>query len=313
MLLTKDNILRYIKEKKAITPTMVSEDFETTTTIASAVLSELSQNKLINITNLKLGTSPYYYDPKQPSYLIEIGNKHLSGYDKEVFLKLEKEQVINSKTLSIQESLAIERIKDYAIPLEINHNNQEFKFWVWYLRDLKETKKQILDVLKKSNQKENEQQQQKSEQIQRIKQPEKKKINKEILQTNTQEINSQRNYQNKTVRLQQTITTQQKEFKPTNSFDDKIEIFIENYFKENYLKIENKQKNQKGIDYKVKLIINKIIVEFDCFYFYKKPTDTDLIQFYASSIKPKIIFIQNVSKRLSKMVENLENLTIINI
>ena len=291
MILTKDNLLRYIREKKAVTPTMVAEDFETTTIIASAALSELAKEKLIKITFLKLASSPYYYDPKQSSILIELGEKYLKGYDKEIFLKLKKQEVLNHLSLSIQESLAIERIKDFAKLLEIEYNSKKLKFWVWYLRNLKETKEQIISLLKggKSSEKKIEQETKTQKTISNVKKIESRELNKS---SNIDKTNL---------------------FKAKEDFESKVENFIENFFKENYLSIDDKTKKENKIEYKVKLVANEIVINFDCVYFKKKPKETELIKFYSSSVKPKIVFIENVSKKLLKLSENLENLKIINI
>ena len=106
MLLTKDNLIKFIREKKAVLPSQIAEEFETTTTIASATLSELSKEKKVLITDLKLSSSPFYYDPNQKEILEKIGEEYLSNYSKEAFLKLKKYKLlpknffINSRKLS---------------------------------------------------------------------------------------------------------------------------------------------------------------------------------------------------------------------
>lgn len=344
MILTRDNILRYIKEKKAVTPTMIAEDFETTTMIASAALSELSKDKLINITYLKLSSSPYYYDPKQSSILIELGNKHLKNYEKEVFLKLKESEVINASSLNIQESLAVERIKDFARPLEININGKNLKFWIWYQRNFDETKKQIFSALNPLSKNDNISSKENLVKKEKKKQEKKQvsssninsnsyvnnnliskennssiktKINSENIRSkpvnNSSVSNNDNNNKNNEIggKVQKDLVS--KSFQPKESFANKIESFIENYFKENYLVMQSKQREEKGISYNVKLIVNKIEIDFDCFYFKKKPTDADVIKFYSSSIKPKLVFIENVPKKLFKLSSDLENLNIINI
>ena len=131
MILTRDNLLRFVREKKYVTPSTVSEPFETSTMIASAALGELTKDKLLSVTHFKLGSSPYYYDPRQKEALIEIAEKHFSKLDKDIFLKLQQNQILNDKSLSVQERLAIARIKDFAIPLEISYNGLDLNFWVW--------------------------------------------------------------------------------------------------------------------------------------------------------------------------------------
>lgn len=329
MILTKDNILRFIKERKAVTPTIIAENFDTSTMIASAALSELAKDKLIGITEFKLSSSPYYYDLAQKEYLYELGLKHFSGYEKEILIKLKEQQVLNLNALSIQESLAIEKIKDFAKPLEIEHSGKILKFYIWYLRNFEETKKQIQEALSSSlnSEKNNVPNHKKIEQSVSNTQ---KQINKEDKKIQIDKINQFEKrdfYQNSNpVQLQEQLYSKQQsnykqeylkqetqKFEPKQIQQNQIENFIDNYFRQNYLQVESKTKDDKNIIYIVKLQINNLNVIFDCIYYNKKPTEFDIITFYSSSINPKIVFIENAAKKFFKLSENLKNLTIINI
>ncbi len=314
MILTKDNLLRFVRDKKAVTPTMVADVFETTTMIASAALSELAKDNLVAITHLKLSSSPYYYDINQKEILIEIGLKHYGKYEKDVLEKLKDKEILVDNALSIQERLAIEKIKDFAIPLTIEINSREIKFWIWFLRDINKTKKQIIDgvnesskTLEKNNQADNN-------------------VKKTELKSNY-EIN---NYENKNEKKHQHVSkdltgintrnvvpekdlSKRHELKTDSDDERNIEIFIDNFFRNNYLAIDIKQKNNDGVFYSLKLKASKIEVEFDAFYYYKKPTQNDVIQFYTSSLKPKIIFVRNCPKIIYKFAEGVPNITIVNI
>lgn len=344
MILTRDNLLRYVREKKAVTPTMVSEDFDTSTMIASAALSDIAKEKLIAITFLKLSSSPYYYDPKQSEVLIEIGEKHLSSYDKEIFQELKDRQIINGNSLSIQHNLAVERIKDFAKPLIIKHEGKEIKFWIWYQRNLDDTKKQIMDALnpnstslnnsisssklKESKKKELKKNQEVKKVIQReIISPVESKTkitgrnqffsDNNFDSYNKKELNKTHEKKNVYLEGDSSVSNLKEEiisnFKPVDSQVDKVDQFIKNYLRNNYLKIESMQKLERGVKYDVTLIVNKIKFSINCFYFSKKPTDYEVIKFYTNGIKPKIIFIENTPKKLFKLAEDLENLTIVNI
>ena len=295
MILTRDNLLRFIREKKYVTPAIISEIFETTTTIASAALSDLTKAKQIEITHLKLSSTPYYYDPRQRECLIDLGEKHLTNYDKEVFLILKKNQVVNDSNLSIQQRLAVERIKDFAVPLEFNYASRNLRFWVWYLRDINETKKQILEVLsgksggdsksKKTSQARQTDDGTKPSESQMTRASVQEKPVSDLLETSNGKIEE----------------------------ESKNEMFIENYLRKNYLKIENKNKNDKFIRYTTSLTVNKLKIVFDCIYYLKKPNETQILKFYTSSNKPKIVFVENAQKKLFKLAQNLENLEIVNI
>lgn len=363
MILTKDNLLRYIREKKYVTPAKVADAFETTTMIASAALSELAKDKLVAITYLKLSSSPYYYDPHQKSALIELGEKHFSKYEKEVFIKLKEQQVLNDNSLTIQERLAVERIQDFAKPIEINYSGNLLKFWVWYLRDLTQTKNQILEALNLKDKPE-----EKSVKAVNIPKQAQQAAQESIRNTNNNfnsasnsfgsdsnnsnsslrdfshttnnnqnkgvvndnQNNSHRNYDSNFNNQKSNLTHSQNSHSSynslTNPFSDDSkkdvdeeedensnEIAIENFFKENYLKVEAKQQKAKGIHYVATMKMVNLTVKFDCIFFTKKPTEADVISFYASSQKPKIVFVKNAAKKMLKLSEKLDNLEVVNI
>ena len=329
MILTKDNLIKFVKQQKTVTPTDVAKEFDTTTMIASATLSELVKEKLILITHLKLSSSPYYYDPKQKQCLYELGLKHYSGYDKEIMEKLKKLQVLNVNSLNIQEALAIERIKDLAKVLEIEYNGKKLKFYVWYLRDMEETKKQILDAIKiqdSSNDSKNKISTKQNIKKDIKKQEISKQINSQIpnnnnnlnTKTNLNQYNNRDNLNNDSLNNNRDNFVQIKDirnnqFSPKEIKKNQTENFIENYLRNNYLQIDSKNKSDKTIKYIANLHVNKIKVSFECIYYYKKPSEFEIITFYSSSINPKIIFVENAPKKIYKLAENLTNLTIVNI
>ena len=311
MILTKDNLLRFVREKKYVIPSDVATSFETSSMIASAALSELAKDKLVAITYLKLSSTPYYYDPKQKESLCELGEKHFSKYEKDVFEKIKNQQVINDNSLSIQERLAIDRIKDFAIPLEIEFNERVLKFWIWYLRDIQDIRKQILEALNPKNSK--PQYSPKSEDVKRTveetvapkKETSQNENSKQYINNqnvNKKDENQFSNYETKA------FSGENKEYE-----ENKNELFIENYFKNNYLKIESKNKQDNTIKYSTSLTVNKMKIHFDCIYFLKKPTESQIISFYTSSPKPKLVFLENAPKKLFTLADNLVNLEIINI
>lgn len=345
MLLTKDNLVKFVREKKYVTPTIVAESFETTTMIGSAALSELAQAKLVLISNIKIGSTPYYYDPLQKQCLIELGEKHLGGFEKEVFQKLKQHEIVNDNLLSIQEKLAMEKIKDFTKPLEIQHQDRNFKFWVWYLRDLNETKKLIIEALNPKNQPvQKEEIVEKKEKfskpistspINQLNQKKTETVSKEMgdmrreMGDGRAEMKDKRELENRGIgdkeikeeeeieveQIKQPVISQtpKREFKPMNGGENQVEHFIEKYLFENNLKIENKNKTEKGILYSTLLKGTNLQIHIDCFYFTKKPTEGDLIFFYTSSMKPKIVFIENAPPKLFKLVENIQNMTLVNI
>lgn len=330
MILTKDNLLRFVRQNKYVTPTTIAHEFETTTMIASAALSELAREGSLGITYFKLSSSPYYYDIKQPESLQEFAEKHFTGNELNVYRKVKEQQIVSKGSLTIPEQLAIERIQDFAKKLELEYDQKEYIFWVWYLRNINETKKQIESYFSGSQKQQSTSSQKQTKQERTI---EKENIQKELeekekqspqrkIETQDEEYDSQQqNSQSQKNRPKVTQNTSSQsnfnsntnEFQGINNQKDEYEQFIENYFHKNYLHIENKQKTPNGISYIVSLQLNSLQVTFDAFYFSKKPQEAEVISFYVSSIKPKILFVKQAPKKLYKLSEELNNLEIVNI
>lgn len=308
MILTKDNLLRFVQQQKYVLPTTIANEFDTTTMISSAALSELAKDKSLGITYLKLSTSPYYYDIEQPEALQELAEKHLEGNEYSVYQKLKEQQILPKNALSIPEQIAIEKIQDFAKKIELEWQEKQYTFWIWYLRDLNETKKQIQNYFSGSAE------QQKS-------QPEtKKKQEHTTTQTSTTHTNTNSPKTTNPSNNNNIIdnSSQTNHSTPTQSLNitpekNQYELAIEQYLQKNNLYIENKQKSEKGILYNVKLSLNSFSIEIDCFYYHKKPSEAEIINFYTSSIKPKILFINQPPKKLYKLIQDLDNLEIINL
>lgn len=301
MLLTKDNLKRFVREKRYTIPSEVASEFETSTMIASAALSELTKDSGVKVTHLKLSSSPYYYDSNQREALQELAEKHFSSTEKNLYENLKQSQIINEISLTIPQKLSMEKIKDFYEELEISNKGKDMKFFVWYLRDLKETKKQIMDYLKDDSPSASQD-----------------SPKKEIKKENTSQLKVEKKIEEQEVKSKSSFEGKQSfDFEPQEEIApvkvDKVQEFIEGYLHKNYLKIEEIDKVQNGTLYCAILRVNSLEVSFDCMYFSKKPQEADLVKFYTSSMKPKIVFVENAPKKLFKLAENLENLEVVNI
>ncbi|MCB9371116.1 hypothetical protein H6501_05950 [Candidatus Woesearchaeota archaeon] len=311
MILTKDNLLRFVRERKYVTPTHVAEAFDTTTMIGSAALSELVKDKLILVSFLKLGSTPFYYDPAQRECLMELAEKHFSKYDKEMYDKIRQFEVVNAGSLSVQEQLAVERIKDFAFPLELEYSGKTLRFWVWYLRNLDETRSQILQLLKEQ-----------SSSSDSVSAPVAEKTPKPKVSVASQSSSPKRAQPVEKVSLPvsekkekevRSVSQGELSFVPAQGAGDDIDTFLENFFRQHYLNIEGKKKTEKGIFYEAVLRVQSFAICFDCLYYVKKPSEQDLLQFYGSSMRPKIVFVEAAPKKLFKLVESMDNFFLVNV
>ncbi len=287
MLLTRDNLIRFLKEKGVLTPSQVSEEFKTSTIIASATLSELIKRKEAEITNLKIGSSPFYYDPLQREKLVSIGEKYFNGTEKEVFDKLIKFEIINESNLTLQERMVVKSMTDFAICIEIEFKEKTYKFWIWYLRNISETKKHILEAFKQKDKQ--------------------RKVEEE------KSIKPQQNIISNYEKQSNSYSPIKRDIGESRINEINVTEKIENFLSNLNLTVIEKTKNKDDLYYKVESKIGKIRIIFECKFFDKKIIEKDIIDFYISSISPKIIFVKVVTKKIEKLIANFENLTLIHI
>ena len=285
MLLTKENLIRYLRERKYLLPIDVSKEFDTTTTIASAALSDITSEKYIGITTLKSGGSPFYYDIAQKKCLEELAEKYLNNSLKDLYNKIKTKKILNENHLSIQEKMEIKHLKDFLEEVEIKNENINLKFFIWYELDIESTKKQIENYFKNKD-------------SNPIKKEEKKEVEK-----NEKSQVVQKTLLEKDLRKEK--TTEETNFKGANTIDDFIQ-------KNNLILIE-KTKITNGIKYLFQLKLEDFNVVIEGILFDKKITQKDIIQFYVSTQKPKIVFTNNISKSLISKFTDFENLSIVNI
>lgn len=124
----KRKILELIRQRGPSLPIHVARGTELSMLFASAILSEMVSNKLLNVSSLKVGGSPLYYLPGQEEAL-ENFSSYLSGKEKEVFLLVKKHNLLEDDRLEPAHRVAIRSIKDFAFPLSVKKEDIEKIFW----------------------------------------------------------------------------------------------------------------------------------------------------------------------------------------
>ena len=316
MLLTKDNLLTFVKTQKFVTPTQTSKEFEVTTTIASAALSELVKDNLIFLTHLKFGTTPYYYDYNQKECLIEIVQKHFSGNELKLFEKIQSQQIISKNALSIPEKVIISKLKDIFYTIELEHESKQYEFYVWYMRDKHETQQQIKQALGIENTKKTQHREHKEN-----------KQGKEIKETKTSQHKSQPSSNPFEKLYNITSSNTQQEEKnlsnqkiSSNTLQKHIENAVENpsnadeYLLKNNFEILEKEKKSFGNIYFTSLNVNGFSMKIDCIHItQKKITLKEILDFYTSSLRPKYILHTQLPKKIETTLKELDNCFIIEL
>ena len=128
----QQNILGFIQRTGPVIPAQIAKHLGTNILMASAMLSELTSNKKVNISRVKVGNSPLYYLTGQESSLQNFSD-NLNGKEKEAYELLRKERVLRDNELPPAIRVAMASIRDYAKPLVVKTPEGEERFWKWYL------------------------------------------------------------------------------------------------------------------------------------------------------------------------------------
>ena len=119
----KKKILKILEQKGPSLPVHIARETELSPTFASAILSELSDERKVSLSNLRVGSSPLYFLPRQEQKL-EAHADNLTGVEKSAFLKLKITKILQDDKQEPAMRVALRSIKDFAIPFR--YQNQIF-------------------------------------------------------------------------------------------------------------------------------------------------------------------------------------------
>jgi len=148
----KDKIIEFIRQNGPVLPVKIAKAIETNILMASAHLSELTSNKQLKISSIKVGGSPLYYLPGQENQLQNFVS-NLNEKDKRAFEMLNKQKVLRDKELEPLYQVAMRSIKDFAVALQVNHNSTSEIFWKIHTLPNSEAETLIKGMVKSPEQK----------------------------------------------------------------------------------------------------------------------------------------------------------------
>ena len=150
----REKVIEIVKKEGPLLPISISKKLEINTTFSGAILSELVNSKLINITTVKVGGSPFYYYPGDERKLESL-IVHLNGKDQETVQLLKEKEILRDRDLSPLQRVSLRQVKDYAKQVRVTIDNQDDLFWKWFLLRDDKVKELIGNYLdKKENSKE---------------------------------------------------------------------------------------------------------------------------------------------------------------
>ena len=130
-----ERIINILREKGPSLPIHVAKELEMSSLFISAFLSELSNQRRVRMSHLRVGGSPLYYLENQEE-LLEPYHKYMHPKEAETFLLLKKKKVLKDSEQEPATRVALRSIRDFAIGFKVN----EEIFWRYILVSEKEAR-----------------------------------------------------------------------------------------------------------------------------------------------------------------------------
>lgn len=111
----KTKILSILKIRGPSLPVHIAHETQLSSIFAGALLSELASEKELSISNMKVGGSPLYFLRGQENAL-ENFYTYLPGKEREAFLLLKENKILEDKKQLPAIRVALRNIKDFAFP-----------------------------------------------------------------------------------------------------------------------------------------------------------------------------------------------------
>lgn len=131
-----EKIIQVLKERGPSLPIKISKEIEMNSLFTSAFLSELTNEKRIKVSNLKVGGSPLYFLNGQEEQL-EKFYKYLHPKEAEIFLLLKKNKILKDSEQEPATRVALRSIKDFSMGLKKDNEI----YWKYFLTSESEINK----------------------------------------------------------------------------------------------------------------------------------------------------------------------------
>ena len=114
----KKKILAFLDQHGPSLPVPIAKHVALQPMFASAILSELLNEKRVKTSSMKVGTSPLYLIPGQ-EHRLDFFTENLGGVEKEAYLKLKDNKFLEDSSQEPRIRVALRGLKDFAIPTQI--------------------------------------------------------------------------------------------------------------------------------------------------------------------------------------------------
>lgn len=312
----RQKILYFVKIRGPVLPVHVAKELGISMLFASAFLSELVSDKSLKITNMKVGGSPLYFLPGQEPE-VERFYTYLPGKEKEAYLMLKENKMLQDDKLEPAIRVALRSLKDFAFPLRLV--GEERVFWRFLTFPEQEAMKEIQILkLRETGTKPVQEIRQQIAEIARIPEPQKIEVKQEIMQ----EIKP---VKHEIKEVQQAITPEPVKEKPLVKVKPLIKIKKEKVQPVEFLNEVKEFLIRKDIEllqevfYDKKEVIAKIRINSDLGKIAllliaqdkKRVTESDIISVYQKAINDKmpcLFLAREISDKTRKALEQYKNL-----
>ena len=267
--------------------------------MASAHLAELTASNKLKISTIKVGSSPLYYLAGQEEMLQKY-TESMNDKEKKAYDSLQQNRVLRDAEQEPVIRVALRGIKDFAIPLNVNFNNNKEIFWKWHMAGSEEAErliKQKLEIAEKPIEK-------------KIEEKAEEKVQEQEIQEKIEERPVQQ--------IQKEIKPKTKERKPIQK--DKDDIFLKDtikFFEKNKINVISTEviKKNSEIDFIVELPSVVGNLQYYCKARNKKRvSDSDLSNAYVKGQFKKlpvlVISTGDLSSKAQEMLaKELNNIT----
>lgn len=275
---TRKKIIEILKSRGPSLPVHIASPLGLSSIFAGAFLAELVREKIIKISNMKVGGSPLYFLQGQEVSL-EKFHPYLPGKEKEAFLLLKKHKISKDSKQEPAIRVALRNLRDFAMPF-----SQDNEVW-WRFHSI--TEREIIDMFEKP----------------------KKKIKQKVKLKPKEAVNLDKEKTLLDIGLEK---TKEKQKKPKTKSDFVVKV-IDFLNKENIEILEEVESKKKEFTGKIKIdsILGKI--NFLCIAKDKKritENDLRLILQKAQGLKVPalVIYPEEINKKAEKYAETWSSL-----
>ncbi len=127
-------------------PVRTAKELKTDSFVASAMLSDLKSKGKLQISHIKIGSSPLYFLPHKKHQLENYAD-HLNEKEKKVFHLLKEKRIMRNSELDSLTKVCLQQLKDFAEPIQVSYQDKSEIFWKWYSfndNDFEEKVKQLI-------------------------------------------------------------------------------------------------------------------------------------------------------------------------